>query len=244
MAPSSRSYLLTDLTWVEVRAHLERDRRLIVPIGVCDQYGPHLPLGAGTRVAEAVARDLSQDFGVLRAPTLPHGVPLPCERRYAGTAGLDEKTLHRVLNDLLSSWEDHGFTEFVLLTAHNFDPHVEALATVTGTTARVRVVDLLSIDFSSLVEGGGGAEHGGEVLTSLMLYLHPDKVNLERAQDHVPHAPGESPPRRLTRLAQASPGSLGRPSLATAEKGRRIYDHIVQKIRSRVFLDPEEAGEA
>lgn len=243
MTTSSRSYLLTDLSWPEVRVHLEHDARLIVPVGVCDQYGPHLPLGAGTRVVEAVARDLSQDFGVLRAPVLPYGVALPSERRYAGATSLREKTLHRVTNDLLASWEDHGFTEFLLITAHAYDPHVEAVATATGTTARIRVVDLLDIDFAGLVDGTGAVEHGGEVVTSLMLYLHPDKVNLEKAEDFAGPGRKGTPPRRLTRLPAASPGSIGAPSMATPEKGERIYQHILQKIRTRIFLDPEETAD-
>jgi creatinine amidohydrolase len=243
MTTSSRSYLLTDLSWPEVRAHLAHDSRLIVPVGVCDQYGPHLPLGTGTRLAEAVACDLSQDFGVLRAPVLPHGVALPSERRYAGATSLREKTLHRIVNDLLASWEDHGFTDFLLITAHTYDPHVEAIATATGTTARIRVVDLLDIDFTGLVDGTDPVEHGGEVVTSLMLYLHPDKVNLERAEDFAGPRRNGGPRHRLARLPADSPGNLGTPSLATADKGRRIYQHIVQKIRSRVFLNPDEAAE-
>src|SRR5690606_17456300 len=35
-----KSLLLTDLTPGEIRAHLDFDRRLIVPVGACDQYGP------------------------------------------------------------------------------------------------------------------------------------------------------------------------------------------------------------
>jgi len=242
MTPPSRSFLITDLSWVEVKAQLAHDRRLLVPVGVCDQFGPHLPLGSGTRIAEAVARELSQDFGVLRAPVLPYGVTVPSENPLAGVAGVREKTLHRVLNDLLASWQDDGFEEFILLTAHSYDPHVEALATVAPAAVRVRVIDVLGIDFSDLLESPPQAQHGGEVVTSLMLYLDPDKVNLERAQDYLPEAPGGGPPRpRVRRIPAESPGSLGRPSLATAEKGKRIYQRIVQKIRSRVFLETDEA---
>lgn len=243
MTTSPRSFLLTDLSWVEVRTHLDRDRRLIVPVGACDQYGPHLPLGSGTLIAAEVARELSEDFGVVRAPALPYGVAVAGERRYAGTATLTEMTLHRLLNELLVSWEDHGFTEFILITASRYDPHVEALATVTGTTARVRVVDVLDMDFSGLVEGDDPAEHGGEVVTSLMLYLHPHKVNLERAHDYAAEESPGGRPGRIERIPTTSPGSLGHPSLASADKGGRIYQHIVQKIRSRIFLDPGEDAE-
>jgi creatinine amidohydrolase len=242
MPVSPRSYLLTDLSWVEVRAHLMHDSRLVVPVGACDQYGPHLPIGTGTLIAEALADELCRSFGVLRAPALDYGVNLPGERRYAGTASLSEKTLHRMLNDLLASWEDHGFAEFILLTAHGYDPHVEAIATVTRTQARVRVIEALALDLSGLLDGEGGPEHGGEVYTSLMLYLHPDRVEMEAATDVRPESP-RGDRRALTPLSDVSPGSVGYPTLASAEKGRCIFEYIVQKIREKVFLAPVDADD-
>lgn len=240
MSISARSCLLTDLSWVEVRDHLGRDSRLIVPVGTCDQYGPHLPIGTGTYIAEALACRLAEDFGVLRAPTISYGVNFPSAQAYAGTAGAGEKTLHRLLNDLLADWEDHGFTEFILLTAHNHDPHVEAMATVSGTRARVRVIDALGLDFREFLTGPGGPQHGGELATALMLYLHPDKVNLARAEDFLLHPADAPPPRRLPKLPEECPGSVGVPSAATRETGERVFAHIVQKIRTRVFLRPDE----
>ena len=243
MSQSSRSSLLTELSWVDVMEHIARDSRLIVPIGVCDQYGPHLPIGAGTMVAEAVAAELARDFGVLRAPTLAYGVNLPTERPYPGTAGLHAKNLHRVLNDLLAAWEDDGFTEFILITAHRYDPHIESIATVTGTCARVRAVEVLGIDFSAIIEGHRGKEHGGEALTSLMLHLYPERVDLARADDFWPPGELERRARRLSRLPRESPGLIGEPSRATAEKGRLIFEHILQRVRARVFLAAEETAE-
>ena len=231
------------MTWVDVEAHLTRESRLIVPIGTCDQFGPHLPIGAGTLVTEAIASEFSRDFAILRSPTLEYGVNLPAERAYPGTATLAAKTLHRVLNDLIASWEDHGFTEFILITAHRYEPHIDALATVTSATSRVRLVEVLGIDFSGLLGGSPGREHGGEVLTSLMLHLYPEKVNLTRAQDYRPASKGAAPARRLARLPLESPGSVGDPTLATAEKGRLIYEHILQKVRTKVFLVAEDADE-
>lgn len=236
----ARSYALTDLAWPEVRAHLARDRRLIVPVGACDQYGPHLPIGASTLLAEALARELAQDFGVLRAPALPYGVNLPSARPRAGSAGVHEKTLHRVINELLTAWEDQGFQEFIVITAHEYRPHGEALAAVITRQARVRVVEALAIDLTELT-GPLPPQHGGEVTTSLMLYLHPEKVNLAAAEDFV--LPADAAPaavRRLGRVPDGSPGSVGRPTRATRELGEKIYQYILQRIRSKVFLAAEE----
>lgn len=241
MPDFSRSLCLTSLTWVEVGAHLAHDRRLIVPVGTCDQHGPHLPIGTSTLIADALCTALSRDFGVLRAPALQYGVNLPTERLYAGTASLREKTLHRMLNDLLAAWEDDGFEEFILITAYNYDPHVEALATVTGTHARIRVIEALAIDLSEFTDGPDSAGHGGEIETALMLYLYPERVRMEAAEDFRP--PGDakvfSHSGSLVRIPAQSPGTVGLPSLATAEKGRLIFEYIVQKIRAKVFLAAE-----
>lgn len=239
MAPSVRSYDITDLTWVEVEEHLSKDSRLIVPVGACDQYGRHLPIGAGTRIAAALARDLSDEFGVLRAPAFPYGVNVPAEWGCAGAAALREKTLHRALNDLLASWEKQGFTEFILITAQAYDPHVEAIAAVSVMNARVRVIEALALDFGELVDGPGGPQHGGEVDTSLLLYLHPEAVRMDNAEDFTPEdREGRPATGGLSRLPAGSPGSVGRATLATAEKGERIYAHILEKIRDRVFGAP------
>lgn len=238
MHHAAHSLLLTDLTWKEVRDHLDRDRRLIVPVGACDQYGPHLTLGAGSLVAEAFARRLSEDFGVLRAPLVPFGVNVPGDRALAGAAGVRPKTLRSALNDVLGAWEDAGFREFILLTAHDYDAHLEAVATATTAESRVRVIELLSVDLTPLLEGEGEAEHGGEALTSLLLHLHPDHVRPELAADHP--ADGRAVRyRRIHCIPDDSPGSIGQPSLASAAKGRRLYEDIYEKIRSRVFDAPD-----
>ena len=206
-----------------------------MPVGVCDQYGPHLPIGSSSDVAEAVACTLAVEFGILQAPTFPLGVNVPADRQFAGTACIREKSLHRLLNDALASWEDGGFEEFILITAHDYDPHVEALASVSGTRARVRVVEVLGIDFSDFLEGEAGPQHGGEVLTSLMLHLRPDKVNLQEARDYQPDHEGIEA-RRIDALPSDSDGAVGSPTLATALKGERIFQHILHKIRDRVIV--------
>src|SRR5438045_9584236 len=96
----------------DVAALLESDGRIIVPVGTGEQHGPHLPLGSDTIIVEKLADDLSAEFGVLRAPTVEYGVNVITEREYAGNASVSRKTLHRVLNDLVATWEASGVREF------------------------------------------------------------------------------------------------------------------------------------
>jgi len=231
---------LDELSWVDVAAHLARDPRLIVPVGALEQHGPHLPLATNVLVADRLARDLSLEFGVLRAPPFPYGVVVPADRSFAGTTSLTKKTLHRALNELLAGWERHGVAEFVMVTAHRHEPHLESLATLLTERARVRVVEAWDVEVSDLLEAQPAALHADEAETSVMLYLYPELVRMDRALDF------DVPPRDFWRRvrgrdgASAPAGVVGRPSAATAAKGERIYRRILDAIRRAVFLSPKD----
>ncbi len=228
---------LDELSWTDVAAHIARDARLIVPIGALEQHGPHLPLGTNALIAGRMAFDLSREFHVLRAPVLAYGVNVPSERAYAGTATLRPKTLHRLLNELLGTWEIQGFEEFILITAHRHEPHLDSLTTLVTETARVRVVSIWDVNISHLLTAQPRPLHAGEAETSLLLHLFPDRVHMDRARDF--DLPADQFERYLDgRLPTPPPGGagvVGRPTAARAETGERIYSHILNAIRSAVF---------
>lgn len=223
----------------DITATLQGDARLIVPIGTCEQHGPHMPLGCDTIIVERLADDLSAEFGVLRAPTMEFGVNVVTERGFAGNSWLRRKTLHRALNDLVDTWESTGIREFILLTAHEHDPHLEALATVVTSGARIRAVNVFAMDLRDLLEGQTEPMHGDEVDTSLILFLAPELVRMDLAQDYMMSRDELRRYRRgWLRIPKGSPGSIGRPRLANAEKGRLLYDRIYGRVRERVFVAP------
>ena len=238
-APHKLPVLLKYLSPSEVQAHLERDARLIVPVGTTEQHGPHLPLGCDTIIIERLADDLSAEFQVLRAPTIEYGANAPTVTRFPGSASAHPKSLHRLLNDLVGAWEAGGVRQFIILTAHGADPHQEALSTLHTKRARVRTVDIFS---APLPEGEGThtVVHGGEIDTSLLLYIERDLVHLDRARDYDP---SKTVSRRYHRgvrgaIPDSSPGSIGRPTLATVEKGKQAYRYIYERIATRVFGVP------
>ena len=228
---------LSVLTPDAVRTALARDSRLLVPVGTCEQHGPHLPLGCDTYIVERLADDLSADFGILRAPTIAYGVNTVTKRPYPGNATVRRKTLHRWMNDLLYSWEQCGVAAFIILTAHGHDPHQEALSTLRTNQARVFTVDVFALDFTGFLEEPGGPTHGGELDTSLMLYLAPELVRMDLAQDFelTERQVARFRRRASTSVPAKSPGSLGRPSLASAEKGARLYKMIHDRVATRVL---------
>jgi creatinine amidohydrolase len=231
------SLALDELSWIEVAAHLARDPRLLIPVGALEQHGPHLPLGTNVLICRRVALDLSQRFDVLRAPTMYYGVNVRTDRGYAGTATLSHKTLHRVLNELLASWETHGIREFILISAHRHEPHLDALATLITLQARVRVLSIWDVDIADLLERQPGPLHGCEAETSVMLHLYPELVRMERARDF--ELSTEQFERYIRgRLPSPPPGGagvMGYPTAGSAAKGEAIYHRLVEAVARAVF---------
>ncbi len=238
-----RSYALDELSWPEVGRILAREPRLLVPVGALEQHGPHLPLGANTLLAKEVVAEVSRTHGILRAPPFCYGVTQG-GGPWAGAAGLRRKTFHRALNELLAGWEDHGVSEFVVVTAHRYEPHVEAILLSLTDRSATTVFDLYQIDVSDLLEGDPEREHGGELETSLVMHLAPHLVRPGEAVDFVPEGRAL---RRYTRRRMPTPpqearGLVGRPSLASAEKGRAIFRRWVERLADVLEMPTRTTG--
>ncbi|MFQ5529965.1 MAG: creatininase family protein [Gemmatimonadota bacterium] len=199
---------LDELTSGQVADWFRRDPRLLLPVGSCTQHGPCLPVGTDNRITEELARAVCSRTEILLAPLLPFGVASREDLEQAGTAGLERKTLHRVLNELVESWERQGLEEVTLLTGNGNVRHIQALAMVLTKSVRVRSVDTRAIDVSRFLDSGE-SEHVDEFEASLMLHMAPDTV------------------RRT-----AVEGSF--PTAATELKGRRIYEYLVDSIVERL----------
>ena len=240
-----RSWSLEHLPWPEVGRILARTPRLILPIGALVQHGPHLPLGTNTFIAERVAREVSRKCEILLAPSFAYGVWNPGKESYAGSAGIERKTLHRALNELLAKWEDHGIQDFLLLTAYQHEPHLDALLMAMTSSATITVVNLFTLEAHDLLDGSPFSEHGGELETSLMLYLAPQRVLLDQATDVV------ADPRTYRRYAQGrvatpppgSRGILGFPSRASSEKGKAVYIRYVESLSEILQGEPKPRPE-
>lgn len=202
---------LDELSWAGLAAWFRRDPRLLLPVGSCIQHGPHLPLGTDSLITARLARDVCRRTRILLAPLLPFGVASAEDLAYAGTAGLERKTLHRVLNELVQSWERQGLAEVTLLTTNGNTRNIQALAMVMGSRLRVRSIDTRAIDVSHVFDGES-ASHAGAFETSLMLHVAPDLVR-----------------------EGADGGAI--PAESTAEKGQILYEYLVDRIVDRLGAD-------
>lgn len=80
---------MNEMTWMEFKAKIDEGAITILPIGACEQHGPHLPLCVDTVLANGFAERLAQRVGgmLLRQSTMvinlslfPEAVPCFRER--------------------------------------------------------------------------------------------------------------------------------------------------------------------
>jgi len=105
-----------ELNWMDVEQYLEKDDRLIMVLGACEQHG-YLSLLTDIRIPLALADAASQQTGVLVAPSLNFGAS-PYFLGYPGTISLRLDTLLNVVEDLIRSVYGYGFRKILLLNGH------------------------------------------------------------------------------------------------------------------------------
>ena len=74
--------------------------------------------------------------------------------------------------------------------------------------------------------------HACEAETSLMLYLYPEKVRMEKAVDEEVKFKKFSVRESLVKTKS---GVFGYPSKATMEKGRKIFERIVSELKEFIL---------
>jgi len=228
---------------------MERENKIIlIPLGSTEQEGIHLPVGVDTYVAEAMANEVAKETGSLVGPTLPVGYS-EWFLEFPGTISLKIETLTQVLREYLSSLIHHGFKKFIFVNGHRGNSPAVDVASREFTMShdvQIAMVEIWKIanslakDIPELKENV--FKHAGELMTSVMLYLHPDKVDMKKAKveyvkSNKPHftvkstlGPAEFKGVEITLYDKAKSltesGIMGDPLSATAEKGKIIVNAI------------------
>jgi creatinine amidohydrolase len=205
---------LGDAAWPEIGAGTV----VAIPLGSCEQHGPHLPLETDTFVALALADSLAGARDeVRRAPAITYSASGE-HAGFPGTLSIGTDALTRLLVELRRSAD--GLSGVVFVNGHG--GNVEALReAVERSNAEGRP----TLAWSPRLAGDA---HAGRVETSLMLALAETLVRTDAAVAGVTEPIGSLMDRlRAEGVRAVSPsGVLGDPAGATADEGRRLLDAL------------------
>jgi len=108
--------MLASLNWMQVEAYLQRDDRIVVITGACEQHA-RLSLLADIHVPLAIAKAACEREGVLVTPPLPYGIS-PYFAAYPGTISLSPETFATVIREVLANLRKQGFKRILVSNGH------------------------------------------------------------------------------------------------------------------------------
>lgn len=222
---------LGDLTSPALAA-LDPKPLLLVPVGIVEEHGPHLPLDTDSIQAQATCDAVSDATGALVAPLLAYG-NCSSTRNFPGSFSLRFDTLRGVALDVLNDAHRHGFRTVAFVSGHAGGAHMRALKLAAEEHVERHPQQRVFVLCDYELLGGFDAPfpkwdgHAGGMETSRMLALRPDLVKGTAAPHRVefPDFLVEPHPER-----RFPTGVMGDPTLASAEIGRAANAHIVKAL--------------
>ena len=220
----------------------------VLPLGATEQHGKHLPLETDALIADGVCGRLAATSKVTQLDVRF----LPVESvgyspEHMDHPGSQTLTFDEAINRWATIGESAakaGIRRFVMLNAHGGN---SPLMSIVAQELRVRCSQLaVATSWIRFIKQGGIVSaseeafgiHGGDIETSVMLALHPDRVDMAEARDfpnlqemlalnfkhlraYGPHAFGWKA-ADLNKL-----GVTGNAGMATAVKGEALLDLAV-----------------
>jgi creatinine amidohydrolase len=235
----------------EQRAKMEQPL-VVVPSGATEVYGPHLPLCSDSIVAASVARRVARELGAVCTPVIPVGYSRDL-MSHPGTLTVTPDAFLAYFEGICLSLVHWGFEDLLFLNTHA--GNVGLIDQVALDLIEEHGVRCLQVDWwryanrvaADLMSGGPWVVgHAGELGTSVLLEVAPELVDLSAAVDEEPV--GDPWPSGLERYYDygdfSESGVMGRPSLASVEKGKAIVGRCVEQIcrDAREHFGEEEPG--
>ena len=192
---------LAKIPFPEVEGLAQRGRSLVIlPVGVVEEHGAHLPLGLDSFAAEIYAAATApyleeKGYEVVVAPTVAYGVARAAID-FPGTLSLEPETLRSLVIDIGRSLAKHGLKRLVLLNGHRDLAHMKTLDEARDQLVSEKAAQVLCVGFATdpAVTAACYREgvrelsrsvrpdregHGGEWETSLALFSFPNLVKQE-----------------------------------------------------------------
>lgn len=233
----------------------------VLPLGATEPHNLHLPYGMDNIEGELIGEKLceaawEQGAKVVLLPTVPYGTETN-QREFPFSMNLNPSTLNAVITDLVESLVHQGVLKVVLLNSHGGNDLKGLLRELYGKTpAKLFLCNWYTVYRDVYHEiFDNPDDHAGEMETSFALAFCPELV----ARNPDGTLAADEGRKAATRFEAVNEGwvsitrpwhllttnaGAGNPHAATAEKGRRMVDLLVERLaRFLVQLSQAEVNE-
>jgi creatinine amidohydrolase len=251
------------MSWMEIQAILKRTDTVLVPLGNLEQHGPHCPVGSCLFLADMASRLIGEKTKLPVTPTIPVGISNPY-KNFPGSLNVSTEILHNLVKAVCEDLIHHGFKKIIFLSAHG-GGNLPTLRRVSEELREEKGALFAVIHIWGLImqlsQNHGDQDvpmgHGGDPVTSVMLYLKPDLVDMTQTRWDPLIAPlaGMSSVSHSTQKFKninisiplfgeevSEIGVYANPTRASKEKGEKLYnlmiDYLVEFAQNFENLSP------
>ena len=249
------AYYLTDYSFPVFQELVKTAPTVILPIGLIEQHGHHLPLGTDIFNAEEPVRRGADRLNAFIAPGLHYCFSGGGIR---GTMNVNPQLFGLMVTNICEEFVGMGFRNIIIMLGHGGTENIESLKLSLQLFLRdesrrdiaVCICGLESDTFKALSCNDDPERdfHAGKGETSVMLYWHPELVHLENLimdepevarnlrsdQDwYATRSRAYDHPTVVERVVQREEvkvGVMGFPEQASAELGETICGECVESL--------------
>jgi creatinine amidohydrolase len=213
----------------------------ILPIGILEKHGPHVPIGSDLiQVREWAARATKKEYAVV-FPDYFYGQINEARQQY-GTFSLPERVVWDLLEATCDEIGRNGFKKIVIINGHGGNPQMIRYFIQTRLEKQRNYAvyffeppaDSAYLKKMSELHKSdpAGDQHAGERETSSLLYLRPDLVKMDSARNESGANQNRlSIPNVYTAIwwyADYPNHYAGEGAKATVELGKLVNEHFIE----------------
>ncbi|MBQ4515818.1 MAG: creatininase family protein [Clostridia bacterium] len=249
------AFYMEEMSVRDLERAMEKTSTVIIPVGVVEQHGYHLPLSTDMHNSVQLTRKAGDRLNAVVAPILPYcfsgGTLL-------GTVNVSPNTFGLMISEICSEFVRMGFKNIIVLLGHAGTDNKAALKNTLQMLLR-RDEELAKKITLSLVECWDLSQtwldgfamlpehdfHAGMIETSLMMYWKPELVQDEIVMDdeytskmmrtdqdwfEKREKPIDHPfiVEKVGQRDEIKVGVMGFPERATRELGEKVCNEMVE----------------
>lgn len=221
--------LLDDLSTKEFEERVDGDTVVILPLGVIEEHGEHLPLSTDSLQCEYVVEEIAKRTNALIAPPIRYGV-CNTTRNFPGTVSIGFETLRSLIYDVLSEFARNGIKNVVIVSGHAGSSHLAAVKLAAKDIVDEEDMKVLALsDYEIIYDKGVAGKdegHSGWIETSRVMAIRPDLIKGEgkKGVNKIPRYMVLRHPEKHWE------GVTGDPAKATKEKGEELNEMVIEEM--------------
>jgi creatinine amidohydrolase len=257
---------LAEMTIADVEEYLKTQKTIILPYGVVEQHGHHLPLNTDILNAEILGGKLAEKLGCIVAPVLNYCFS---GGMIAGTINVRPNTFSNMVCEIVESLSLQGFENIIIVPGHGGSESMinlkESLRISKWLNPSIKATSIFMIQLwnysPTWLNGFNNRDyHGGEIETSLIMHWRPELVRKKIVMDKekIAEQLRNDPDSYQRRVAYSSNpdeiittsqdenvkvGIMGFPEKANPELGKKVETEILTNASKALSEAIKEATE-